>query len=274
MVIVNSVLSGCYTCVTPGTSLSVYVTNSDVHDSKFFIYNRLQRTNVALSIEDSTFDVLDYIMYVEFYQAVTQVSIEVRNSSLIARRTNSFVISGAFNDMPLSYINVTVRDSFVSYAIDIRTCSSHVTFDVQNCTCYGIRITSASTNALIHGNPFPTRYGDHISIRFCDASSELAQMELPHQVTISNNSFPSKAPATGAVLSINAEDTQALNHVVVVSDNHFLPSMDQYRRGIYILSASNDRLHSYTIASNRFTNMGGEAIRVFGVMVYFELTMD
>ena len=229
---------------------------------------------MSLVIEDSAVDVTSHVVYLTINEGASQVNVELQNSSFTSP-SHVVQISGA-SRMPLSYINIAVSNSHFAASpqtVYVTACSSHITFDVHNSTFEQTRnrviyIQTASINASVNDNMFVDNQAS-LYLTFCDASTDLASMQLPHQVTISSNRFSSHPTRSGHELYFYSWGSQQLNHNVVISDNHFLHSLYRYKQGVYI--RNNYRFHSYSITSNRFINMGGEAFTAYGT--YLDLSI-
>ena len=228
-------------------------------------------------IEDSVFT--NQIAYLKIYQSEAgQVNVELKNVSFSAHDVG-IGIYGDFNEMT-SYINLTVRDSHfqsLSYfqpLVYVRFCSSHVTLDVRNCTFAhskneAIMVQTASINALVTDNVFTGIYRGSWHLGFCNPSSNRTSTALPHKIEISNNRFTSDGEAFGNFLYFNSDGIQELNHSVNISSNDF-QHISNTSNAIYIQSKQY-RHHSYTIASNNFTKIVGNAIGVRGACLHLSI---
>ena len=266
LTIINTELSGCHVCITPDTHLSVFVINSKVFDAARLVYSSHLETDFSLLVENSSITatrIVDLLLQ----PTVTHCKLDFQTSNFTAS-LHSFVSFEA-DAPPMSHINITARDSHfrelerqAEHVMDVRSCSRHVTLDVQN-SSFGytsssaIYLVASSVDVIIHGNTFGSNHGS-FDMQHCDA-------ETSRQVTISDNRF------TGGTYNgqdINLYTGYSQLHVVSddinISNNYFSsPIQHRSRVGINIHS-SYQRIYdqSYTISSNSFINLAGTAIKV------------
>ena len=77
----NVKMVGCNHCIVPNAPLSITVTDSEVIHSANFIRNLLLKSNLAVSIINSTFLETNSIIRLDLHDGAYDVSVALENSS-------------------------------------------------------------------------------------------------------------------------------------------------------------------------------------------------
>lgn len=221
--------------------------------------------NVGIYVDN---DVVDASLH-----KTESLDIHIENSTCVIGSWGEVLEIGSESngeDMPFSLINVTVVDSYLESRrleiIDIRSSTSHITVDIggsilEGSPSYAIIIESISLDTSIHDNMFIDN-ADGIDIEsdyFVFLEDLEASADLPHQVTIVNNTFQLKHDQERTIL-INAYYVLH-KHRFHIESNEFIEADDgvnteSFHYCIQFNAGSiSDEPSELSIVANNFTNV-------------------